>query len=62
MDPIWVAGSTMFSASLFQDAVSGTTYINMVTCSMSLVGLRLTPLAVAHSMPALLGEEETDSN
>ena len=61
-DPIWVAGSTMFSARLFHDVVSGTTYINMVTCSITLVGLGYTPSVVYHSMPTLLGEEEMDSN
>ena len=37
--PIWIAGSTMFSTRLIQDAVSGSTYIDMMTCSMSLVVL-----------------------
>ena len=61
-DPIWVVGSTMFSTRLFKDAVSGTMYIDMMTCSMSQIGLGATLLAVDCSMPALLGEEETDSN
>ena len=52
----------MFSARLFQDANSGTTYIDMVTCSMSLVGLGVTPLVGDCSMPALLGGKDTDSN
>ena len=54
-DPIWVVGSTMFSARLFQDVVSGTMYIDMMTCLMSLVGLEVTPLVVDHSMPTLMG-------
>ena len=49
-DPIWMAGSTMFSAWLFQDAVSGATYINMVTCLMSLMVMGFTPLVVDCSM------------
>ena len=47
---------------IFQYVVSGAMYINMMTCSMSLVGLGVTPLAHNHSMPALLGEEDTDSD
>ena len=61
-DPIWIVGPIMFSAKLFQDTVSGSTYINMMTCSMSLMGLGVTPLVGDHSMPALLGEEDTDFN
>ena len=61
-DAIWVVGSTMFSVWLFQDVVSGTTYIDMMTCLMSLVGFRVTPSVVDCSMPALLGEEEMDSD
>ena len=60
--PIWMVGSTMFSTQLFQDSVLGATYIDMVTCSMSLVDMGFTPLAVDHSMPALLGEEDMDSD
>ena len=41
--------------------MSGTTYIDMVTCSISLDGLGATPLAVNHPMPALEGWEDTDS-
>ena len=61
-DLIQVAGSTMLSARLFQYVVSDYTYIDMVTCLMSLVGLGFTSLAVDHSMPALLGEEDMDSD
>ena len=60
--PIQMVGSTMFSARLLQDAVSGTTFIDMVSYSMSLVGLGVTPLVGDCSMPTLLGEEDMDSN
>ena len=62
LDPIRLVGSTMFSAWLLQDSMLGAIYINIVTCSMSLVGLGVTPLVVDHSMPALLAEEDTDSD
>ena len=42
--------------------MSGTTYIDMVTYSMSLVGLGATPLAVNHPMSTLEGWEDTDSD
>ena len=61
-DPIMMVGSTMFSTQLLQDSMSGATYINMVTCSMSLVGLGVTLSAVDCFMPTLLGGEDTDSN
>ena len=60
--PIWIVGSTMFSARLLQDVVSGTTYINMVTSSMSLVDLGVTPSVGDCSIPTLFGGEDTDSN
>ena len=58
--PIWIVGSTMFSARLIQDTVSGSTYIDMMTCSVSLVGLGVTPSVDDCSMPTLLGEENMD--
>ena len=61
-DCIQMVGSTMFFAQLFQDSVSGPTYTDMVTCSMSLVGMGFTPSMVDCSMPTLLGEEDTDSD
>ena len=61
-DAIWMVGSTMFFAQLFNDSVSGATYIDMVICSMSLVAMAFTPLTVDHSIPTLLGEEDTDSD
>ena len=60
--PIWIAESTMFSAQFCQDSLSGATYIDMMTCSMSPVGLGVTPLAGDCPMPTLLGEEDMDSN
>ena len=51
-DPIRMVVSMMFSSWLLQDSMSGATYINMVTCSMSLVGMGFTPLVVDHSMPS----------
>ena len=59
---IWIVGSTMFSTRLIQDGVSGSTYIDMMTSSMSLVGLGFTLSVGDHSMPALLGEEDMDSD
>ena len=60
---LWVGRlSTMLSTQLLQDYMSGATYINMVTYSMSLMGLGVTPSAVDCSMPALLGEGDTDSD
>ena len=60
--PIQIAESTMFSAQFLQDSLSGATYIDMMTCSMSLVVLRVTSLVDHHPMPTLLGEEEMDSD
>ena len=61
-DPIRMMVSMMFSAQLLQDSVSGATYIDMVICSLSLVGLVVTPSVFDHSMPALQGEVDTDSD
>ena len=61
-DPVRMVESTMLSAQLFQDSMLGATYINMVTCSMSLVDLGVTPSVVVCSMPALLGKEDMDSD
>ena len=59
---IWLAGSKIFSARLIQGVISRSTYIDMMTSSMSLVVLGVTPLAGDYSMPTLLGEENTDSD
>ena len=61
-EPIRMMGSTMFSAQLLQDVVSGATYTNMVTCCMSLVGLGVMSMVVECFMPTLLGEGDMDSN
>ena len=60
--PIWIAGSTMFSTQLLQDSMSGATHIDMVTCSLSLVGLGVILSVVDHPMPTLLGKGDTDSD
>ena len=61
-DSIRMVGSRMFSAQLLQDSISGATYIDMVTCSMILVVLGVTPSAINCSIPALLGEGDMDSD
>ena len=61
-DPIRMVGSKMFSTWLLQDSMSGATYIDMVTCSMSLVGLGVTLSVVNYSMPTLQGQGDLDSN
>ena len=61
-EPIRMAGYPMFFIFLFQDSMSGATYINIVTCSMSLVGLGSTSSAVDCSIPTLLGKEDMDSD
>ena len=58
---IWIAES-MVSSRFLQDSLLGPTCINVMTCSMSLVGLGVTPLVGDCSMPTLLGEEDMDSN
>ena len=42
--PIQMVGSTMLSAWLFQDVTSGAMFINMVTCSMNLIGIGFIPM------------------
>ena len=42
-DPIRMVGSTMFSTWIFQDSMSGATYIDMVAYSMSLLAWGLLP-------------------
>ena len=60
--PIQVEGSTMFSTRPVQDVISDSTYSDMMTCSMSIVDLRVTPLAGDCSMPTLLRDEDMDSD
>ena len=59
-DPIEMVGSTMFSAQLFQDATCGAMCIDMVMCSMNLVGIGSIPMVGDHSIPALLDETDSD--
>ena len=56
---IQAAGFTTFPARLVQDMISGSTYIDMMTCSMSLVELEITSPAGDCSIPTLLGESRT---
>ena len=55
--PIEMVGSTMFSAWLFQDVTSWSMCINMVTCSMNLVGIGIVHPADDHLIPALENED-----
>ena len=51
-----LAGTTMammVSMQLHHDVMLGITYIDMMTCSMSLVSLGATPFTVDHPMPTL---------
>ena len=50
---VGAAMAMMVSTRLHQDGVLGTTYLDMVTTSMSLVGLGATPRVVNHPMPTL---------
>ena len=52
----------MSSAQFHQDSLLGATFIDVMTYSMSLVGLGVTPLVGDCSMLILLGEEDTDSD
>ena len=47
------AMATMMSTQLQQDAMTGTTYINSMMTSMSLVSLELAPMVVDHPMATL---------
>ena len=51
--PIQMVGFSMLSAQLFQDAASGAMCIDMVACSMSMVGMGLNPMADDHHIPTL---------
>ena len=59
---IWITESMMSSAQFHWDSLLGATCIDVMTCSMCLVGLGVTPSADDCSMPTLLGEEDTDSD
>ena len=56
------ATAMMISTSLCQDVALGTTYPDMVTISMSLVGLGATPRAVDHPMLTLEGWKDSESD
>ena len=51
----------MFSTWLFQDETSGAMCIDMVMCSMNLVGVGFIPMADDHSIPTLLDEIDLDT-
>ena len=53
-----MVGSTMYSTQLFQDVTSSAKYIDMVTCLMSLVHVRIVPLVDNCPIPALQDEED----
>ena len=57
-DPIQMIWSSMVSACLFRDSASGTMCIDMVMCSMNLVGMGLDHTADGHYIPTL--QEVTD--
>ena len=56
------AKAMMISMRLHQDVALGITYLDMVTTSMSLVGLGATPMAVDHPMAALEEWKDSESN
>ena len=58
---VGTAMATMISTCLWQDVVTGAPYLDMVTTSMSLVSLGVTPTAVDHPMPTLEGWEDLES-
>ena len=53
--------TTMMSVWVWQDATTGTTYVETVMASMSLVSLGLTPMAVDHLMATLEDVTEQES-
>ena len=53
------AVATMMSTQLWQDVVTGTTYLDMVTTFLNLVSLRVTPTVVDHPMSTLEGWEDS---
>ena len=57
---VGTAMASMVSTILHQDVALGTTYLDMVTTSMSLVSLEVTPMTVDHPMPIL--EDPLDSD
>ena len=60
-DPLLVMGSSLVSTHLFMDPLSGSMYIDMVACPLSLVSLDPSPMAVGDCLvPA--PEDTTDSD
>ena len=57
-DPMQMIGSSMVSTHLFRDSASGTMCIDLVTCSLSLVGVGLDSMVDDHHVPTL--QEVTD--
>ena len=58
--PIQMVVYTMLSVWLFQDATSGAMCIDMVMCSMNLVGMGIVPPVDDHPIPTLLEEADSD--
>ena len=56
--PIQMIGSSMMSAHMVRDLTSGAMCIDMVVCSMNLVGMGLNPRVDDHHNPTL--QEATD--
>ena len=56
------ATAMMISTNLCQDVALGTTYLDMVTTSMSLVSLGATSRVINHAMPTLRRLEDSESN
>ena len=50
---VWTAMAIMISMQMWQDVVTGITYLDTVATSMSLVCFGATPMAVDHPMPTL---------
>ena len=62
-DPLLLMGSSLLSTHLLLDLLSGSTYVNMVASSLSLVSGNPSPMMVVnHSMPTLEGWEDTNSD
>ena len=59
-DPIQMIGSSIVSTHLFRDSASGAMCIDLVMCSLSLVGMGLDPTADDNHVPTL--QEVTDSD
>ena len=58
--PIQMIGSSMMSAYLVRDLTLGAICIDMVTCSMNLMGMGLNPTADDHHVPTLWEATHSD--